>query len=278
MQSNLATSPAGTDPTDADTANDDVYHVAYAEGMSSELDGLQTMLRPLENDPNVLAACLIGSYARKTSVTDASSDIDVVAIFADDVDDAIRRSLVRSARGGQRTARPIELQTIRCSALQRLVEQRTVYGAHLAREARILFDHTGAFARFRAAFPLTEPIPETADHLRSRLSPYEHLDWCNGRYLFCLADLYAIGRSGAMLGLAQRGTFEFDRRRVFRRFADCHPANRNAIQVLRALEPFYMLVRRKADVAARLPFSPTDCHSDAIAARDACNALLALLK
>lgn len=268
----------GLTATDAGTANDDVYHVAYAEGMSSDLDELQTVLRPLENEPNVLAACLIGSYARETSMTDASSDIDVVAIFADDVDDAIRRSLVRSARGGEHTARPIELRTIRCSALQRLGEQRTVYGAHLAREARILFDHKGAFARFRAAFPLTEPIPETADHLRSRLSLYEHLDWCNGRYLFCLADLYAIGRSGAMLGLAQRGTFEFDRRRVFRRFADCYPAGRNEIQLVRALEPFYMLVRRKADIAAELPFSPTDCHAEAIAARDACTTLLTLLK
>lgn len=232
------------------------------------------MLRPLENEPNVLAACLIGSYARETSMPDASSDIDIVAIFADDADDVVRRSLVRSARGGEQKARPIELRTIRYSALQRLVEQRTVYGAHLAREARIIFDHSGAFARFRAAFPLTEPIPETADHLRCRLSQYEHLDWCNGRYLFCLADLYAIGRSGAMLGLAQKGIFEFDRHRVFGRLADCYSAGRNQIQIVRELEPFYMLVRRKAGIAAELPFPPTDCHAEAITARDACNSLL----
>jgi predicted nucleotidyltransferase len=246
--------------------------------MSRDIDVLHRVLEPLENEPNVLAACLIGSYARDTSIPDTSSDIDIVAIFADDVDDATRSSLVRSARSGERESRPIELRTITYSALQRLVERRTVYGAHLAREARILFDHDGAFARFRAAFPLTEPIPETADHLRSRFSLYEHLDWCNGRYLFCLADFYGISRSGVMLGLAQRGIFEFDRHRVFDRFAECHPASGSNIQIVRELEPFYMLVRRKAGTADELPFSPTNCHAEAIAARDACSTLLTWLK
>lgn len=246
--------------------------------MSSDIKELQGVLHSLENEPNVLAACLIGSYARETSMPDASSDIDVVAILADDADDMLRRSLVRSARRGDYKARPIELRTIKRSALQRLVEQRTVYGAHLAREARVIFDHSGAFGHFRAAFPLSEPVPETADHLRDWLSQYEHLDWCNGRYLFCLADLYAIGRSGSMLGLAQKGIFEFDRHRVFGRMADCYSASRKQIHIVRALEPFYMLVRRKAGVAAELPFSPTNCHTETITARDACSYLLSWLK
>lgn len=242
--------------------------------MTAVLAELEAMLQPLESSPAVIAACLIGSYARDSSQPDDYSDIDVVAIVDDDAGQRIGRALARLARE-QNKGQKIELRTIRRSALERMVERRTVYGAHLARDARILFDREGSFAQFQAAFPLGEPVLETAEFLRTRFSLYESLAWCNGRYLFCLADLYAIGRSTAMLGLAQEGVFEFDRRQVFDRFAHRHQRYADDVQTLRELEPFYMYVRRGAGRERDLPFSPIDCHGEATTARDACRVLLA---
>ncbi len=245
--------------------------------MPSTLDEIQDLVRSLENESGALGACLIGSHARGASNPDEFSDIDVVVLVADQLNAVARQSLVRRALAVHHDEQKIELRTIGQSCLQRHLEQRTVYGAHLAREARVLFDHQGTFANFRAAFPAASPVQETGDRLRARFSLYRQLDWCNGRYLFCLADLYAIGRSGAMLGLAQLGVFEFDRRRVFRRFADCHPSISRQVGTLGELEPFYMIVKRKA-TNVPIPFSPTECHKEAGAARNACNALLARLQ
>lgn len=153
-----------------------------------------------------------------------------------------------------------------------------MFGAHLARDARILFDHEDSFAGFRAAFPLGEPVLETANLLRTRFFLYDSLDWCNGRYLFCLADLYAIGRSTAMLGLAQKGILDFDRRRVFDRFSKEYGGTADAVRVLRELESFYMFVRRGVGTPEDLPFPPSDCHVEAAAASSSCRSLLAAVQ
>jgi hypothetical protein len=108
--------------------------------------------------------------------------------------------------------------------------------------------------------------------LRARLEPYEDLAWCRGHYLICLADLYMLARSGAMLALAKRGVFEFGRRVVFARHAELFPELSPSVSTLRTLEPFYMRVRRGLEVP--LPFSPRDTHREAMHAREACRVLL----
>lgn len=245
--------------------------------MPTTLERLEQAIAPLDAEPDVLAACLVGSYARATSVPDEQSDIDIVAIVADKADANLGRTLLREVRS-QEIGSHVEVRTLRKSLLARLLEERTIYGAHLARDAQVLFDRGSGFAQFQASFPLDEPIAETADHLRTRFSLYQSVAWCNGQYLFCLADLYAIGRSAAMLGLGQIGVFEFDRLRVFETFGRHYPSATSAADTLHALEPFYMYVRRKVGDESDLPFPPRDCHSQAEAARTACEAVLNAIK
>jgi hypothetical protein len=245
--------------------------------VATVVPGLQEALASLDAEPDVLAACLVGSYARQSSVPDAVSDVDIVAIVDDKASPNLGRHLLKQVRSQGREPH-VELRTLKRSVLARLLVERTVYAAHLARDGRVLFDRGSGFAEFQERFPLDKPVSETAHHLRTRFALYESLGWCNGEYLFCFADLYAIGRSSAMLGLAQLGIFEFDRTRVFSDFAQHYEGAASAAWTLHALEPFYMYVRRNAGDVVHLPFVPHDCHAEAEAARQASEAVLKAIK
>jgi predicted nucleotidyltransferase len=218
--------------------------------------------------PDLRAICLFGSAARDESAAD--SDVDVLVVMADSSDALGLRRQLRSMKEDVNHSSQICLMTE--ERLRRNFADRTVFAAHLAREGRVVDDHDGVIEELLADFPVDAPVQETAGRLNSQLDVYEDLVWCGGYYLFCLADLYAWSRSGAMLALARAGEFEFDRDRVFARLGSVHPDLRAAAEVTRRLRPFWERVNRHGTAA--LPFSPVGSDREAKEAREACRAIL----
>ena len=61
----------------------------------------------------------------------------------------------------------------------------------------MVFDPLGTFAAVRKRHSADAPVCDNREGLLIRLELYEHLDWCQGLYLYCLSDLYSIGRAAA---------------------------------------------------------------------------------
>jgi predicted nucleotidyltransferase len=237
--------------------------------MEHASDAAMRLARRLKSERHVVSACLLGSFARGQD--DPFSDLDILAVVEDRSETTLlhrQAALMPAALMGH----PIQVRTLRRSHLAELVKKRTLFAAHLAQEAQIAFDRRRDLRRAKREFDRNPGVDESPAELKGKFGPYEQLAWCRGHYLICLADLYMLGRSGAMLALAKHGTYEFGRRDVFVRHSDVFPELSAAATSLGELEPYYMRVRR--GVLAPLPFVPRDCDLEAERARDACRALL----
>jgi predicted nucleotidyltransferase len=237
--------------------------------MNPALRSAVVLARTLKSEREVVAACVLGSVARGDD--DPHSDLDILAV----IDDASDNALLQRTRGrvpASLSGHPVQVRAIRRGHLADLVERRTLFAAHLAREARVVFDRKRDLKRARRLFERDPRVDESPAELRGRLGPYEELSWCRGHYVICLSDLYMLGRSGAMLALAKQGIFRFGRRDVFAQHSLLFPELSSAARTLSALEPFYMRVRRGFN--APLPFAPRNTHREAEQARDACRTLL----
>jgi predicted nucleotidyltransferase len=222
----------------------------------------------LDDHPEVKALCLFGSAARRAEKDD--SDVDILVVVTDSDD---RVGLRRKARALRQSVDPsTQISLLTESRLRQNFECGSVFAAHLAREGEVLADRDGVVSQLLREHPKDAPVRESADRLRKQIEIYSDLSWCGGHYLFCLADLYAAGRSGAMLVLGRLGEFEFDRHRVFAQLAGAYPDLERAASTVAALRPFWERVNRAATVA--LPFSPTGSHLEVAEARDACLAIL----
>lgn len=231
------------------------------------LDGLPPW-PALADHPAIRAVCLFGSEARGERGRD--SDVDVLVVMGDTADRLALRRQARAIRASVHRSTQACLLTE--DRLRENFADRTVFAAHLAREGKVLADRDGVLTRLLEEYPRDEPVWESAARLVSQLRIYSDLSWCGGHYLFCLADLYAWGRSGAMLALARRGEFEFDRDRVFACFAAAYPELRDESEIIARLRPFWERVNRHGTRA--LPFPPTGSNREAAKARDACGAIL----
>jgi len=230
------------------------------------------MTSPLDVDlrarPSVRAACLFGSAARGDD--DSGSDLDLLVVLEDSED---REGLREEAQAIRADLPPrTQLCVLGEKRLQENFAGRTVFAAHLAREGSIVADPDGTLTRLIDDFPRGEPVLESSSRLLAQIELYADLAWCGGYYLFCLADLYAWGRSGAMLAVARSGRFEFGRDRVFDRLGTIRPDLVEAATRIRALRPFWERVHREA--SSPLPFSPRGSDAQTEAARDACSEIL----
>lgn len=216
-------------------------------------------------DQEIRALCVFGSVARRHTRTD--SDLDLLAVVPGAQE-------ARHLRAEIKTRRPdhAQIRLITLSALERNLNEMTVFASHLAREGKVLNDRDGLVSWLIARYPKDAPVKEDSSSLASQLAIYDELDWCAGHYLFCLADLYAWGRAATMLVLAREAHFEFDRDRVFSRFAEAHPELAAEAEAVRVLRPFWQKVRRHEEV--ELPFSPTNTLRQTTAARDACREIV----
>jgi predicted nucleotidyltransferase len=218
--------------------------------------------------PEVRAVCLFGSAAREEEGAD--SDLDVLVVVADSPDRLALRRQARSIRDSVGDSAQVCLLTE--GRLRENFANRTVFAAHLAREGRVVADRDGVLTGLLEEHPKDTPVRETATRLSSQLQVYSDLSWCGGHYLFCLADLYAWSRSGAMLALARKGEFEFDRERVFDRLAAAYPDLRSATAAAKRLRPFWERVNRHG--TRPLPFPAVGSDRPAVEAREACRAIL----
>lgn len=236
--------------------------------MAHLLDATQKALQPIRSVSEVRAACVLGSVAREES--DFVSDLDLLVVMGSR--DAVAAQTVRRMTPSQVDGHPVQLRILTSKRLREISMDRTVYAAHVALEAHVLFDRRWDLRRLRRAFPPGSTVAESGARLRRRLDLYEDLTWCNGHFLACFADLYAFGRAGAILALGRRGIFEFGRRAPFEALAKLDPTLVGPSEALLALEPFYLRGRRDADVD--LPFSHRNSYVTAEGARDACRQIL----
>lgn len=220
----------------------------------------------LGREAGVRAVCVIGSSARGDF--DAASDIDLLAV----VDDRAAAARVRVRFPRTVDERDVQLKLVTEAQLTRLFQRRSTFGVHVLREGVVVIDHFGAFAALRARHPPDAPVRDNREELLVRLELYDDLAWCQGLYLYCLADLYSIGRAAAFTVLGRRSRFEFSGTRAFDRLRREVPQLAAATQRVAELRPFFLVVER--DSRQALPFPARDCHDAASAAVAACHTLV----
>jgi predicted nucleotidyltransferase len=200
----------------------------------------------------VEAVCVYGSVARGNATVDSDIDLLVVGDGAE-----LSSRLVR-------TLAPTELRHLRpvltfytMDELEVLLSSRVSFAAHLATEGRILFDRYGALKRMFAAHsakPLA--VEEELEYQLRRLRSFEDTSQFNGNFMFCLAQLYVVGKAVIMLILAGEDRPEYDKDRAFKVMARTRPELRADLERVAELKPFYLQVTRRVEAA--FPFSYRD--------------------
>lgn len=219
---------------------------------------------------HVCSVCLLGSTARGDA--GPNSDIDLLALVdAREHVPGVRSRVLR--RVGDRK---VQTKVVDEARLSEIFDGRSTFAVHMLREAVILHDEGSRFERLRAARSTDAPVRVDAVMLRRRLELYDDLDWCQGLYLYCLADCYSLGRAAAYGLLGQRGVFEFSARNALSRVAAEYPEVREATRRIGRLRPFFLLVER--NLREPLPFPYRDCHPEAEAAVRAAHELIDALE
>jgi predicted nucleotidyltransferase len=230
----------------------------------------ESVARKLACLDQVLAVCVVGSSARGDC--EDGSDIDLVALVRDrEAAAALRTSFCRE-HGGRR----VQLRLLSEDGLTRLFEGRSTFAVHVLREGVVVHDPDGRFEALRAPHSREEPVCDNRATLRRRLELYEDLAWCQGFYLYCLSDLYSIGRTAAFTILGRRSRFQFSGVRALRQITSEYPELTDAAGCVDALRPFFLLVERNR--IGPTPFSHRDCHREAHRARDATVALVEAIR
>lgn len=168
--------------------------------------------------------------------------------------------------------RDVQLKLVTEAQLTRLFERRSTFGVHVLREGVAVIDHFGVFEAMRRRHPRDAPVRNNREELLVRLELYDDIAWCQGLYLYCLADLYSIGRAGVFTVLGRQSRFEFSGTRAFDRLRREAPELAPATERIAELRPFFLLVER--DSRQPLPFPARDCHYAASAAVAACHTIV----
>lgn len=219
---------------------------------------------------HVCSVCLLGSTARGDA--DPNSDIDLLAV----VDAPEHVACVRSRVLRRVGTRKVQTKVVDEARLGEIFDGRSTFAVHILREAVVLHDKAHRFERLRAARTPDAPVRVDARTLRRRLEPYDDPAWCQGLYLYCLADCYSLGRAAAYGLLGQGGVFEFSAEKALLRVAAEYPDLREATERVSRLRPFFLRVER--DLGEPLPFPYRDCHSETDAAVRAAHELIDALE
>jgi len=199
---------------------------------------------------HVRSVCLLGSTARGDA--EPGSDIDLLAV----VDARRHVKDVRSRALRVLGVRKVQTKVLDEARLAEILGGRSTFAVHVLREAVIVHDEGHRFARLRAQHSPDAPVRADPAALRRRLELYGDLDWCQGLYLYSLADCYSIGRAAAYALLGQRGNFEFSAGKALARVAEEWSDLRPAAERIARLRPFFVLADR--DVRGPLPFPYRD--------------------
>lgn len=203
----------------------------------------------------VEAVCVYGSVARGDATS--GSDIDLLVVGdGSELSGRLLRTLVPTEFHHLRPA----LTFYTKDELEVLLSSRVSFAAHLANEGHILFDRDGALKRMfiaHSAKPLA--VDEELEYQLRRLRSFEDTSQFNGNFLFCLAQLYVIGKAVIMLILAGAGAPEYNKDRAFEVMARMHPELSADLEQVGALKPFYLQVTRRVKVP--FPFSYRDADN-----------------
>jgi predicted nucleotidyltransferase len=219
---------------------------------------------------HVCSVCVLGSIARGDA--GPSSDIDLLAL----VDAREHVPGVRSRMPRRVRDRKVQTKVVDEVRLNEILEGRSTFAVHVLREAVILHDEGRRLERLRGTWSPDAPVRADPAMLHQRLEPYDDLDWCQGLYLYCLADCYSVGRAASYVLLSQRGVFEFSPRKALLRVAAEYPELREVARRIARLRPFFLLVER--DLREPLPFPYRDCHAEAEAGVAAAHSLVSALE
>jgi predicted nucleotidyltransferase len=221
---------------------------------------------------HVQSVCLLGSAARGDA--EPGSDIDLLAVVdaREHVNDVRRRAL------GACRVQTCKVQTkvLDEARLAEMFTGRSTFAVHVLREAVIVRDEGHRFTRLRAQHSPDAPVKVDPAALQRRLELYDNLDWCQGLYLYCLADCYSTGRAAAYALLGQLGIFEFSAGKALTRVADEWPELRRAAERIARLRPFFVLADR--DIHQPLPFPYRDHWVEAETAVRAAHQLIGALE
>jgi len=215
---------------------------------------------------HVTSVCLIGSSARGDG--DRGSDVDLLAVV--DAKDHVRD--VRRRAPHMLGDRRVQTRVVDERRLADILDRRSTFAVHVLREAVVVHDAGERFARLRARYPRDAPSHTNPDEIARRLEVYEDLEWCQGLYLYCLADCYAAGRAATFALLGGRCIFEFSAAHAFTRLALDEPRLAPPVRRIARLRPFFVLADR--DTAGPLPFPYRDCRPEAEAAIAAAHELI----
>jgi predicted nucleotidyltransferase len=198
--------------------------------------------------PDVRGVLLFGSVARRRSEVD--SDIDLLIVG---VNPKLTRHALTSVLPARLRKFPLSLRYLTEAEFVALFETGVSFTEHLRREGVVLYDQNGSLREVvrssaRSAISLDDEIAAQLD----RLHPLEDWSQYNGNFLFCFAQLYAIGKAVVILALLRSGVAEFDHRTLFNVYRKRHPEHGADLDVVAELEPFYRLV---AGHPNELPFS-----------------------
>ena len=125
------------------------------------------------------------------------------------IDEGESATAARTYLGAERAGRRVQLKLFTEARLTRLFERRSTFAVHVLREAVVVCDLSGSFGELSRRHSRDEPVCDNREQLLIRLELYEDLEWCQGLYLYCLADLYSIGRAAAYTVLGLDSRFEF---------------------------------------------------------------------
>ena len=227
--------------------------IALLDTVGSARRAAEQVAGALSRLPGVHGVLLFGSVARQTS--DADSDIDLIVVG---VDPTLTSRALFSALPARLRRWRLSLRYFTEDELSRLFDAGVSFTEHLRREAVVLYDQDGDLGRIvRSSARPTISIDEEIAAQLDRLHPLEDWSQYNGNFLFCFAQLYAIGKAVVILALLRSGVAEFDHRRLFKAYRKRYPNRGADLDTMVDLEPFARLVAGRPN---ELPFPYRDAE------------------
>ena len=215
---------------------------------------VDTAVRALQAADGVRAVCLVGSVARGDARPD--SDVDLVVVCERPV-----RELVAGLPDIIRDDDHLSLICRTPDQVREMAFGGSLFLYHVRTEGKVLHDPDGFLAD---VFDATARVPlDTKGEIRRRaagLRHYRHLERFGNRYLFALADLYAIGKGIAVAWCAELEQPTFVKSDALAIVARTRPALRSEIAIIEQLRPFYDTTRGHR--AQLLPFDPIGARSE----------------